>query len=72
MKSFIIRSAIALFALAILVVVKNTSQAALDSTGHSITGNNITGANVASYTVALAFSGTLNTGDVVIVYLVGS
>lgn len=72
MKSFIIRSIVALFALVTLVAFRNTSNAALDSAGHSITGSNITGANVASYTVSLIFSGTLDTGDVVVVYLVSS
>lgn len=51
-------------------LIKNIVWATVDSVGNSITGTNINIANVASYDVTMQFSGTLDSGDIVVVELI--
>ncbi len=73
MKTVILRGIFFMFLMFWLVItITSTTNAALDSTGHTLTGANISGGNQGTYTVSFAFSGTMSTGDVTTIKLIGS
>lgn len=72
MKNVFLKGFLSLFWLLWLLVIATSVQATLDSNWNSVTGANISGWNVASYNVGFMFSGSLDTGDVVILELIWS